>query len=284
MRIKDRIFNKMADFMYKYKSDDLDKISNCSINAKIKGAVITTKGEFVNNIDSKEQDGIIDIDKLLEQEIKKNDMQEIVLCDNGRIVCITNQKGASYVETAHEFFDLSSESVYVMCKSKEDYKALKEYLNQSSKWHAYVKQEEQIPYKETFEELFNIKGKEDKAKETRELSDIEKKGNIIQLDGYVVNMGKTFLKKDNRQAKYLKINQQDTYNGKTKDYTITVSMEDMVLEDYGNDINIGDKVRVTGKLINYVDKNSNQQSIVNSYDFEILQRANKKYNDKELEK
>jgi len=292
MSLKDKILNRVADFMYKYKSDDMDKILSCSIKGKTKGAVITTGGEFIKDIPSKDNSGLIDIDKLLTEEIQKNDMQSIVFCDNGRIICLTDQLGASYIETSHEYFDLANESVYIMCDSKDSYNQVKEYIQQSSKWHNYYKDAETIPYQKSFEKLFNIrqqdknissKKEQQPVKEEQEQSiesekeiDAKRHGNIIQLDGVISSKGKTFLKKDNRQAKYIDVTQEDIYNGKKQNYTVTVSMEDAVLEDYGNDIKVGDKVRITGKLINYLDKNKNQQSIINSFDFEILERANQK--------
>ena len=53
-------------------------------------------------------------------------------------------------------------------------------------------------------------------------------------------------------------------------------MEDDVLNKYGNEVEIGDKVRIKGKLVNYLDKDKNLKFIVNSSFIEILEKAKSK--------
>ena len=163
-----------------------------------------------------------------------------------------------------------------------------------------MKQEDTIPHLITFEKLFNVKNRnsetiskqeditiEEKEEENEKVDIITKEktnGNVIELDGIVSRISQSFSKADGKIAKYIYVSQEDIYNGKKKNYSLAVSLEDDILELYGDEIKVGDKVRVVGKLITYTNKNEQQQSIINSFDFEVLERANKNIRSIEVER
>lgn len=277
MRFKEKLLNKTADFLYKYKTDT---ITSCNIKGLKKSAIITLHGDYIKEIDTKQFDGLIDVNELLMEEIDKNDMQKIMLCENGKVLCITDQKGAIYEETSHEFFDLVNETVYVLC-SKESYNLVKEYLQQSTKWKQYLTIADDIPFKNAFEKTFNVGYKkketstieEDKNKLNDEKKiDIKSFNNTIIIDGIISSVGKTFYRKDNTQAKYIDIVQEDSYKGQSKKYNVKVSLEDSMLEQYGHKIEHGDNVSITGKLVSYVGKDQTPQTIIKCSDILFLNR------------
>ena len=47
-------------------------------------------------------------------------------------------------------------------------------------------------------------------------------------------------------------------------------------KEYSNKINLNDKILITGNLINYTGRTSQTQSVINSYDLEILNRNKNK--------
>ena len=53
-------------------------------------------------------------------------------------------------------------------------------------------------------------------------------------------------------------------------------LEGEVLKEYSNKINLNDKILITGNLINYTGRTSQTQSVINSYDLEILNRNKSK--------
>lgn len=291
MSLKDKLLNKVADYLYKYKSDDLNDKKSFWINVIKKDAYITNDCEYIKENKDKLESGLIDIEEFLKNEKNDGALTDIVFCDNGKILCLP--KGMIYVETSHEFFDMAREYVYMIFRDEKEYMALKSYLA-NSKWNDRLVYSDDIPQKQGFEKLFNIgmahKSLADKTVKIDNEFDVEQNKmigneNTIKLEGTIVSISKTITKKDNSKAKYIQISQENIYKGKKQDYTITVVMEDSFLKSYKTEVDqikVGNKIRVTGKLVNYIDKDNNQRPIVNSYDLEVLDRKNKKDMEEEI--
>lgn len=276
MSLKDKIFNKVADFVNKYKTPDYDRITNATISGFVKGAIVTSDCTYIKPIEEKTQKGMISIDKLLENELGNNKYNTITFCEEGNVVCINNKSKNSYIETVHECFDLAQENVYVVCESKNSFETFRDFVNQSSKYHLFLEDAETIPQKEAFDNLFNVKKNENnditKIFEEKEEQEIDLNKNYVQLDGKVTKIGKEFTKKDGVKARFIDVEQNYEYKGKIKKNIISVMLEGDVFNEYGNQINVGDKIGLTGTFSTYTDRNKQTQSVINSFDLEILNR------------
>jgi len=280
MKIKDRILNKVANFVNKYKSNDYDKITNATIFGNIRGALTTYDSTYIKPLDDKTKNGLISIKDLLDREIGDSKFNTISFCENDKVVCINNKSTNRYVETVHECFDNATENIYVICDNKESFNLFRDFVNQSSKYHIFLEDVEEIPLKKTFENLFNINKKseinENIEKEImkKEEEEIEINKNYIQIDGRISKIGNVFQKKDGVEARFIEIEQNYEYNGKVKQNTIPIMLEGEVFKAYANKLEKGDKISLTGTLSTYLDKNKKTQSVINSYDIEILNRKN----------
>lgn len=279
MSIKQKIKNKIDKYLDKYKPYDV--ISSIDIEGTIKSAISNYDGTYIQELKDKNQKGIISINKLLDEELKESRNGTISFCEDGNIVSITKNKLSDYVETSHEYFEMVNEKMFLICKDKEHFNRLKEYINQSSRWHNSLDEVREIPNKATFEKLFNIKEqdnnfKEELNEEIAETKEIEINKNYVQIEGNISKIGKEFTKRDGTTAKFIELNQHYKYNDKVKSNTISIMLEGEVLKEYSNKINLNDKILITGNLIKYTGRSSQTQSVINSYDLEILNRnANK---------
>ena len=288
MKIKDRIIKTSKKIVPKIKKinrnkkvdkkakENFDTIKSCLINSTIKGAIFNNGSDkYFENNKEKSRKGLIDVDELLEKEVVDNDINDIVFCDKEQVICLTGQRGGRYIEQGHEYFIDVNDQLYIICDDKDNYNSFKEYVKQSSKWHSHFKESDKIPDKDIFDKLFT--NKELKAESNQNVveqtSKVKPNENTIEIDGIVNTSSKIFTKRDNKKSKFITITQEDVYNGKKSNYSISVSMEEDVLNKYGNEVAIGDKVRIKGKLVNYLDKDKNLKFIVNSSFIEILEKA-----------
>lgn len=280
MKIKDRILNKVADFVNKYKSNDYDKITDSTIFGNIRGALTTYDSTYIKPLDDRTKKGLISIKDLLERELGDSKFNTISFCENDKVVCINNKSTNRYVETVHECFDNATENIYVICDNKESFNLFRDFVNQSSKYHVFLEDVEEIPMKKTFENLFNINKKSEISESIekeimkKEEKEIEINKNYIHIDGTISKIGNVFQKKDGVDARFIEIEQNYEYNGKLKQNTIPIMLEGEVFKAYGNKLNKGDKIFLQGTLSTYLDKNKKSQSVINSYDIEILNRKN----------
>ena len=282
MKIKDRILNKVADFVSKYRSNDYDRITNATIFGNVKGALTTNDGTYIELLKDKTKKGLISIKDLLESEIGDCKYNTISFCENNKVVCINNKSKNRFIETSHEYFDYATENIYVICENKDSFDLFRDFVNQSSKYHNYLEDVEEIPYTKAFEDIFNINKKSEISESIekeiikKEEEEIEINKNYIQIDGKISKVGNTFHKKDGVEARFIEIEQNYEYNGKVKQNTIPIMLEGEVFKEYGNKLQKGDKISLTGTLSTYLDKNKKTQSVINSYDIEILNRSNNK--------
>lgn len=279
MSIKEKVRNKVNEYLDKYKPYDV--ISSMDIEGIIKSAISNYDGTYIKELNDKNQKGIISINKLLDDELKESKNGTITFCEDGNVVCITKNKLSDYVETSHEYFEMVNEKMFLVCKNKEQFNRLKEYINQSSKWHNSLDEVREIPNKATFEKLFNVKDKEIKfnekiVEENKQEKEIEINKNYVQIEGNISKIGKEFKKKDGTTARFIELRQHYKYNDKVKSNTISIMLEGEVLKEYSNKINLNDKILITGNLINYTGRTSQTQSVINSYDLEILNRNKNK--------
>ena len=283
MSLKDKILNSIADKLKDYMTPEYDRFLSCNIKGEVKGAFMTTDCMTVKELVNKSQCGLLDINKLLEQEIDIGErIRETIFCDYDKVVCLYNSKNDTYYEEVHEFFETAEERVYIKCDNSNEYETLKHFVNQSSKYHKFVKYENEIPRKEAFDNLFTKKeniasdyiGKKDQKKTYN---------NYVEITGQVSNIGKEFIKKDGNKARFIEIKQEYEYNDKVKYNKISV----MLSSDLINDITYIEKnntISIKGKLNNYNDKNNNLKSIINCSEIEILDNTKNKVDNEKLKR
>lgn len=279
MSFKDKILNKIADKLKDYRTPEYDKILALDIKGEVKGAFLTTDCKTVKELKDKSKKGLIDISKLLDEELNTGDRyyhKEITFCDKDNVVCIYNGKNNGYYEEVHEFFDPSEERVYVKCDSNNIYETFKNYVNQSSKYHDLVKYEYEIPRKEAFDKLFTEKevyiDKDDKEMKPKRTYD-----NCIQITGKVFNIGKEFTKKDGSIAQFIEIQQEYEYNDKIKYNKISVMLPNELINEIAN-MKKDDTISIRGKLNTYSDKDNNLKSIINCSEIDILDMSKNQEN------
>ncbi len=245
------------------KDEKFDVIESCSVNATIKCAAFDNESYFKIN-ESYNQEGLINVDHILNEKIEHGSMRELVFCDKKQVIYLSNiGNGGRYVEDYHESFITVYDHLYIVCDNKESYNSFKNYVKQSSIWHKYFKSSDEVPNIGIYEKLFNDKEKKIESPNISQNQQVKAKNNenTIELDGIISSVSKTFMKKDNKPSKFITVTQEDFYNGKKSDYTISVSLEDEILKKYEDKLSVGDKVKISGKLVNYLDKNKNLKFI-----------------------
>ena len=74
MSIKEKVRNKINEYLDKYKPYDV--ISSMDIEGIIKSAISNYDGTYIKELNDKNQKGIISINKLLDDELKKVKMEQ----------------------------------------------------------------------------------------------------------------------------------------------------------------------------------------------------------------
>ena len=100
----------------------------------------------------KEEEGLnklAKVDRSKEVEEAKKRLEK-----NKCIIDLGKEIYDSYFEDGYEYFVPAEERVYVRCNSDASYEALKNFVNQSSKYHNFVEYEHEIPRKKAFETIF----------------------------------------------------------------------------------------------------------------------------------
>lgn len=272
MRWKDKLLNKIADRLDKYKTPEYDRTLDCSINGEVKGAFMTLDCTTIKEINNKYQKGLIDVMKLLENELDVGESyhhREITFCDKDNVVCLYNSKNNSYYEDVHESFESAQELVYIKCNTNDAYESFKRFVHQSSKYHNFVKYEYEIPKREAFDKIFASKEKfqEQQKEQAEEKSDDKQEensktyDNFVQITGKLSSIGKEFIKKDGEKAKFIEIEQEYEYNDKVKTNKISVMLSNNLIDDVSN-MAIDDIITIKGKLNTYSDKDNNLKTVI----------------------
>lgn len=272
MKLREKLLNKIANKLSNYKTPNYDSIINMDVKGKTKGVLTTYDCTYQEVLKDKEQTGLISVDKLLEDEFKDSKYNSIYFCDKDHTVCLQNHHKHTYVEPVHECFDDAYEVTYLVCDSENGYNNLKFYISQSSKYHTFLEEIDEIPYRKSFEELFSEDDKVDKNESTKNEEVKLLKKNCFEMEGKVVNIGKEFLKKDNSKAQFINIEQEYEFSGKTKINTLSVMLEKDILDNYRDNITVNDVVSIKGTISSYKDKNNNDRIVVNCYELEVLNK------------
>lgn len=285
MSLKDRILNKVADRLKEYRTPEYDRILSCDIRGEVKGAFMTTDCRTVKELSNKSKKGLIDVGKLLEDELDKGEIyhhREIIFCDKDNVVCLYNSRNNSYYEDVHESFENAEERVYVKCDNDNIYQTFKNFVLQSSKYHDFVKYEYEIPRKEAFDKVFAEK--ENTVEESvRDNKPTRSYDNYVQITGKVSNIGKEFTKKDGGKAQFIEIQQEYEYNDKVKYNKISVMLPSDLLNKI-QDMGENDTISIKGKLNTYSDKNNNLKSVINCTEIDILENSKEQNNEEEMER
>ncbi len=157
MNLKDELSKFFSNSFNKRKSPEYDRILSCSFKGEVKGAFMTTDCTTVKLLPSKCKTGLIDIGEILDDEFKNSESyhhKAIIFCDKDNVMCIYNSKNDSYFEDGYEYFEPAEQRLYIRCNSDASYEALKNFVNQSSKYHNFVEYEHEIPRKKAFETIF----------------------------------------------------------------------------------------------------------------------------------
>ncbi len=157
MNLKDKILNSFSNSFNKRKVPEYDGILSCNVKGEVKGAFMTTDCTTVKLLPSKCKSGLIDIGEILDDEFDNSESyhhKAIIFCDKDNVMCIYNSKNDSYFEDGYEYFEPAEERLYIRCNSDASYEALKNFVNQSSKYHEFVEYEYEIPRKKAFETIF----------------------------------------------------------------------------------------------------------------------------------
>lgn len=269
MNLKERILNKLANNLKKYASKEYDYVTSCEISGEARGIFLTTDCTTVKELKDKSYKGLINIDNILEEEFKNSEhrYKEIIFCDNDKIVCIYNSKNDSYYEDVHECFENAEKRLYIKCTDR-NYKTFKEYINQSSRYHKYIVNSEEIPYKKAFDKVFKD---EERLVEQNNNKYEEHKNydNYIQITGKVSNIGKEFTKKDGEKARFIEIKQEYEYNNKIKYNKISVMLSNKLISKISN-VSKEDTISIKGKLNTYNDMDNNFKSVIVCTEIDIL--------------
>lgn len=176
-----RLKGKIADFIDKInksKTSEYDKILSCSVKGEVKGAFMTIDCNTVKLLSDKCKKGLIDVGEILDEEFDNSELyhqKEIIFCDKDNVMCIYNSKNNAYYEDGYEYFEPAEERVYVRCDSDASYDALKNFVNQSSKYHNFIEYEYEIPQKKAFDKLFS-------ENKSEEIILIEEKSNYEKME------------------------------------------------------------------------------------------------------
>ena len=157
MNLKDELSKFFSNSFNKRKAPEYDRILSCSFKGEVKGAFMTTDCTTVKLLPSKCKTGLIDIGEILDDEFDNSESyhhKAIIFCDKDNVVCVYNSKNDSYFEDGYEYFEPAEQRLYIRCNSDASYEALKNFINQSSKYHNFAKYEYEIPRKKAFEKMF----------------------------------------------------------------------------------------------------------------------------------
>ena len=147
MNLKDELSKIFSNSFNKRKAPEYDRILSCSFKGEVKGAFMTTDCTNVKLLPSKCKTGLIDIGEILDAEFDNSESyhhKAIIFCDKDNVVCVYNSKN----------FEPAEERLYIRCNSDASYEALKNFINQSGKYHNLVQYEYEIPRKKAFERIF----------------------------------------------------------------------------------------------------------------------------------
>lgn len=274
MGLKDKLLNKIADRLSNYQTPIYDSIITMNVKGKVKSVLTTYDCTYQEELKEKEQTGMISIKELLDNEFKDSKYNSIYFCDKEQVICLYNHSSNTYVEPVHEYFDTAYEITYLICDNKYDYDNLKHYVSQSSKYHTFLEEVDDIPYRKSFNDLFYTK-KDNQKEQNNKVEDIAKR-NYFEIEGIISHIGKVFTKKDNLPAQFISVNQEYEYNGKSKTNTLSIILEKDMLDNYRNNLNLGDSVSIKGTINSYKDKNNNERMVVNCNELKILNRIEEK--------
>ncbi len=157
MNLKDELSKIFSNSFNERKTPEYDRILSCSVKGEVKGAFMTTDCNTVKLLTSKCKAGLIDVGEILDAEFDNSESyhhKAIIFCDKDNVMCVYNSKNDSYFEDGYEYFEPAEERLYIRCNSDASYEALKNFINQSSKYHEFVEYEHEIPRKEAFETIF----------------------------------------------------------------------------------------------------------------------------------
>ena len=157
MNLKDELSKFFSNSFNKRKAPEYDRILSFSFKGEVKGAFMTTDCTTVKLLPSKYKTGLIDVGEIIDAEFDNSESyhhKAIIFCDKDNVICIYNSKNDSYYEDGYEFFVPAEERLYIRCNSDASYEALKNFVNQSSKYHNFVEYEHEIPRKKAFETIF----------------------------------------------------------------------------------------------------------------------------------
>ena len=157
MDLKDKLSKLFSNSFNERKAPEYDRILSCSFKGEVKGAFMTTDCTTVKLLPNKCKTGLIDIGEILDAEFDNSEPyhhKAIIFCDKDNVVCIYNSKNDSYFEDGYEYFEPAEQRLYIRCNSDASYGALKNFINQSSKYHDFSKYEYEIPRKKAFETIF----------------------------------------------------------------------------------------------------------------------------------
>ena len=281
MSLKNKILNKIADRLKDYRTPEYDKLLSCNIKGEVKGVLMTTDYTTIKELTNKSQSGILDINKLLDKELnigKTYHNREIIFCDNDNVVCLYNSANNTYYEDGYEFFKSADEIVYIKCDNSNEYQLLKYFINQSSKYHEYVKYENEIPRKKAFETIFKKENNIDNSINEKNSYD-----NLIEIKGQVLNISEEFVNKDGSKVQFIEIQQEYEDNNKIKYNKISVMLPSDLINSI-SDMKEEDMISIKGKLSKYNDKNNNLKTIITCSKIEILENIKDKNNNVEMER
>ena len=185
MNLKEILSKGFSNSFNKHKTLEYDRILSCSVKGEVKGAFMTTDCTTVKLLPSKCKTGLIDIGEILDDEFKNSESyhhKAIIFCDKDNVMCIYNSKNDSYFEDGYEYFESAEERIYIRCNSDASYEALKNFVNQSSKYHEFVEYEYEIPRKKVFETIFTANENSIDEIKNNDLMLIEVKNNFEQME------------------------------------------------------------------------------------------------------
>ena len=139
----------------------------------------------VKLLPSKYKIGLIDIGEILDAEFDNSASyhhKAIIFCDKDNVVCVYNSKNDSYFEDGYEYFEPAEQRLYVRCNSDASYEALKNFINQSSKYHDFAKYEYEIPRKKAFEKIFTTNESVIDDIKDNDLMLVEERNNLEQME------------------------------------------------------------------------------------------------------
>ena len=97
-------------------------------------------------------------------------------------MCVYNSKNDSYFEDGYEYFEPAEQRLYIRCNSDASYEALKNFINQSSKYHNFAKYEYEIPRKKAFEKMFTANESVIDDIKDNDLMLVEERNNLEQME------------------------------------------------------------------------------------------------------